>query len=93
MYGFRPRFSWITSTAGNLPRALAVLGDLLRPGIIGRQALQDRDGGQPADRELRGAVQKGAAVDLAVLVLVEDVEQLLRVVRRLFALHRRQFYA
>ena len=42
---------------------------------------------QPADGELRGAVEERAPIDVAVHVLVKEVEQLLRKVGRLLSLH------
>jgi hypothetical protein len=53
--------------------ALVVGRHLLRPGVVGPQALEDGRDGQAADRELAGAVEEGAAVDVAVLVLVKEV--------------------
>jgi hypothetical protein len=34
-----------------------------------------------------GAIQKGSAIDIAMDVLVKEIEQLLRVVGRLFSFH------
>ena len=69
--------------------ALVVLGDLLRPGVVGAEALPDRRGGQAADGELLRAIQEFAAVDVAVDILVEQVEQLLRVIGRFLSFHRK----
>ena len=42
---------------------------------------------QPADRELPGAIEERAAVDVAVLVLMKEIEEFLGIVRRLLAFH------
>jgi hypothetical protein len=53
--------------------ALVVGRHLLRPRVVGAQALEDGRDGQAADRESAGAVEESAAVDVAVLVFVEEV--------------------
>src|SRR6185503_652759 len=65
-----------------------ILRHLLGPRVVGPETFPDRRDGQPADRELRGAIEKVATGDVAVLVLVEQVEELLRILRRLLPLHR-----
>ena len=66
---------------------LSSLGTCCGPGVIGAQALPDGGGGDAADGEFLGAVQEVAAVDVAVDVPVEQVEQFLREVRGFFAFH------
>src|SRR5262249_37303323 len=70
------------------PDALVVLRHLLSPGVVGLQALPDRRDRQPADGELADPIEKRSAIDLAVLVFVEDVQQLLRVIGRFLSFHR-----
>ncbi len=67
--------------------AVVVFGNLLGPGVVGTQALEDRRGGEAADGEFLRAIQKVAALDVAMDIEIEEVEQLLREVRRFFALH------
>src|SRR5438093_24995 len=67
------------------PRVVGL--DLLRPGVVRLEAFVDRDGGHAADRELLDALHELAAADVAVLVLMEDVEEFLRIIGRLLALH------
>jgi hypothetical protein len=67
--------------------AFVIRRDLLRPGIVRRQALKDCHRGQSAGRELAKTIKEGTAVDVAVLVLVKQVQQLLRVIRCLLSFH------
>ncbi len=62
-------------------------GDLLRPRVIGPQRFEEPGHRQPADRELRRAVEERAPIDVAVHVQMEKVEKLLRKVGRLLSLH------
>ena len=64
-----------------------VLRHLLRPGVVGPEAFEDGGDGQPADGELSRPVQKRAAVDVAMLVLVKEIQELLRIVGRLLSFH------
>src|SRR5207237_2720916 len=66
---------------------LVVLRDLLRPRVVRLEALVDRGGGHTADGELLDALHEVAPADLAVLVLMEDVEEFLGVFGRLFSFH------
>ena len=116
MYGFSPRFSWMTRTAGSLPVAFAglankplmlplpcgdgtvsyfrldprvVLRHLLRPRVVRPQAFEDappRSARRPRTSCARS--RNVAAVDVAVLVLVEEIEQLLRIIGRLLSFHQ-----
>src|SRR5205823_4251750 len=67
---------------------LVVLRHLLRPRVVGPQRLEQRQRRHAADRELLGAIEKVAPRDVSMLVLMEEVQQFLRVIRRLLALHR-----
>ncbi len=67
--------------------ALVVFGDLLRPGVVGAQALPNGGGGHAADGELLGAIQEIAPGDIAVDVAVEEVQQFLRVIGCFLAFH------
>ncbi len=53
---------------------LVVLRHRLCPRIIGLKALKDRRDRQTADGEFRQAVEKGPAVDIAVLLFVKKVQ-------------------
>ena len=64
-----------------------VFRDLLRPCVIGPQRFEEAGHGEPADRELRRAVEERAPIDVAVHVQMEEVEKLLRKVGRLLSLH------
>src|SRR5581483_6981215 len=64
-----------------------VLLDLLGPRVVRAQALPEGDRGQAADRELLRAIEELAPCDVAVLVLVEEVQQLLGIIGRLLPLH------
>ena len=46
-----------------------------------------RHGRQAADGELLGAIEEVAAADVAVLVLVKQIQQLLRVIGRFLSFH------
>jgi hypothetical protein len=65
--------------------------DLLRPCVVRLQALVERQRRHAADGVLLGAVEKVTARDLAMLVLVEEIQQLLRVVRRFLSFHGSSF--
>ena len=67
--------------------AAVVFGHLLRPGVIGTEALPDRGSGQAADGEFLRAIQECAAVDIAVHVAVKKVQQLLRKIGRFLSFH------
>ena len=56
---------------------LVVLRHDLRLGEPGVQGIEQHGGGHAADRELRGAIEKAAAVDVAVHVGVEQDQQVL----------------
>src|ERR1019366_8494652 len=66
---------------------LVVGRDLLRERVVGPEALPKSQGGYAADRELLRAIEECTAVDLAVNVTVEQVQQLLRIIRRFFSFH------
>ena len=66
---------------------LRPLPDLLGRRVAGRHILENRGGRQPADGELRRAIQETAAADAAALVQMDDVHELLRIVRRLLSFH------
>jgi len=66
-----------------------VLPHLLRPCVVRPQRAEHRGGARAADREFGCAVKKLPAADLAVHVVVEDVEDFLREVARLHSLHQR----
>src|ERR1044072_6375859 len=61
--------------------AFVVCRHLLRPGVVGPEALEDCRDSQTTDSELCGTVQEGAPVDIAVLIFVKEVQQILRVIR------------
>ncbi len=67
--------------------AAVVLGNLLRPGVIGTQALPDPHGRHAANREFLRAFQEIAALDFAVHIAVKQIQQLLRILARLPSLH------
>ena len=67
--------------------AVVVFGNLLGPRVVRTQALEDRRNGEPARGEFLGAIQKVTAHDVAMDVAIEQVEQLLREVRRFLAFH------
>src|SRR6187399_2965235 len=62
-------------------------GNLLRPRVVGLQHLVERHRRDASDRELLGALEERPSIDVAVYVLVEDVEEFLRKVRSLLSLH------
>ena len=64
-----------------------VFRDLLGQGVVRLHFRENRRGGQAADGELAGPLQKRPPVDVAVLVLVKEVQQLLRVVRGFLSFH------
>ncbi len=57
--------------------AVVLLGHLGGEGVLRAQHLEQGGGGQAADGELGGPVDEAAAVDLAVDVVVVEVEQFL----------------
>ena len=67
--------------------ARVVLGNLLRPSVVGTEAFPNRGGGQAPDGELLSALEEGAAVDSAVNVTVEKVKQFLGEIAGFLALH------
>jgi hypothetical protein len=64
---------------------------LHRPGIVRLEHLKERGCGHAADCELLRAIQEAAAVDPAVHVVVEQVDELLREIRRLLSSDRLLF--
>ena len=75
------------TVAYSVLNALVVLGNLLRPGVVRLQAFEEPGDRHSADGELAGAVEERAAIDVAVHVEVEEIEQLLRKVRGLPSFH------
>src|ERR1044071_9452766 len=67
--------------------AFVVGRDLLRPRVVRPKAFKDCCDSETADRELRGAVEESATADVAMLVFVKEVQQLLRVIACNFAFH------
>src|SRR5207237_10539724 len=59
---------------------LVVLGHLLRPGVIRTEAFKQRSNGHAANCEPLGAIEEGAAIDIAMHVLVEQIQQFLWVI-------------
>ena len=53
----------------------------------GAEAFENRRHGQSTNREPGGAIEESAAGDVAVLVFVKEVQQLLRIVSCAFAFH------
>src|SRR5262249_55752750 len=67
---------------------LRVVGlDLLRPRVVGPEAFEQRERRHAADGEFLRALEKIATRDLAVLILMEKVEQLLGIIRRSLSVH------
>src|SRR5690242_6705679 len=64
-----------------------VFGNLLRPGVIGTQALPDRHGGHASNGELLCAFKEGAPIHTAMYIDVEKVDKLLRILTCSLAFH------
>ncbi len=60
---------------------------LLRPGVVGCQALENRRDGQAAGRKLAKTIKESTAVDVAVLVFVKQIQQLLRIIGCFLSFH------
>ena len=67
--------------------ARVVLVDLFRQRVVGREHIQQGGGGEAAHGELGRLVEELPALDDAVHVLVEQVQQFLVEITRLSALH------
>ena len=68
--------------------ARVVLLDLFRQGVIGREHIQQSGGGESPHGELGRLVEKLPALDDAVHVLIEQIQQFLIEITRFFTLHR-----
>ena len=68
---------------------VGLLRHLLGPGIVGPHHLEDGADRQPAHGEPPRAVEERSPVDVPVLMFVKEIEQFLRKVGRLLALHDR----
>src|SRR5262249_35719638 len=66
---------------------LVVLRNLLGPGIVRPQALEDRGDRESANGELPRAIEEFAPADVAVLVFVKQIEEFLRVIRGFLSFH------
>ena len=67
--------------------AAVVFGNLLGPGVIGAQAFPELVAVTPARGEFLRAVEKAAAVDIAVDIEIEEIQQLLRVIGGFLSFH------
>ena len=67
---------------------LSFSGTCMRPGVIRPQHLEQRRRREPADGEFLRAVAEIAAINVAVHVTVEEIEQFLRKIGRLLSFHR-----
>src|SRR5262249_53223904 len=67
--------------------ASVVLRDLLRPSIVGPKHLEERGRGEAVLRVALRAVQKFSALDVAVDILVKQVEQFLREITGFLPFH------
>src|SRR5690242_17603855 len=63
------------------------LGDLLGPCVIVPKAFPDRGSGHARRGEFLGAIEEAPAVDIAVDIKVEKVQQLLWVIRCFLSFH------
>ena len=64
-----------------------VLGDLLRPRVIGTQGFQQGGGSQAAHGEFTGTVEEGAAGDLAMHIFIVEIQKFLVEIGSSLAVH------